>query len=383
VTIAPICRLNRLFSKTETSLLALCIADTKRSLRRASSAYLAVQPAHLAGKDMHRMQDALQEMKFPQAALDVTTKRANANTLQKRSLTMKTSDAAFERISAPKSLLWPGDRRIAVVFNVAYEMWTPDATSGVGPMGNMLAGGLFDPNADSYGKYNASVGARRLLNIAQRNGVVASVLTSGMVAEHHAAHIKQVSDGGHEIVGHAYAQNFLSPTMTADQDARSITRTTRLIERATGARPEGWISPRVTSGPDTHRRLIEHGYSWHGDALDDDLPYLQRYPEGDIVAVPMSIDFNDLPHAMRFGRTPRQFVEMFFDALDAIQKQPAETIILDIFAHGHCYGRPAAAWAIDEILQRCAAFDDLWMTTRNDIAEHFRAHLSDNPEDIR
>ena len=209
---------------------------------------------------MHQMQGTLQEMKFPQAALDVITNRANANTLQKRSLTMKTSDTAFERISAPKSLLWPGDRRIAVVLNVAYEMWTPDATSGVGPMGNMLAGGLFDPNADSYGKYNASVGARRLLNIAQRNGVVASVLTSGMVAEHHAAHIKQVSDGGHEIVGHAYAQNFLSPTMTADQDTTSITQTTCLIERATGARPEGWISPRVTSGPDTHRRLIEHGY---------------------------------------------------------------------------------------------------------------------------
>ncbi len=79
---------------------------------------------------------------------------------------MKTTDAAFERVSAPKGLLWPDDRRIAVVFNVAYEMWTPDATSGVGPMGNMLAGGLFDPNADSYGKYNASTGARRLLNIA-------------------------------------------------------------------------------------------------------------------------------------------------------------------------------------------------------------------------
>ena len=75
------------------------------------------------------------------------------------------------------------------------------------------------------------------MNIAQRNGVVASVLTSGMVAEHHAAHIKQVSDGGHEIVGHAYAQNFLSPTMTADQDATSITQTTRLIEPHTDCAP--------------------------------------------------------------------------------------------------------------------------------------------------
>lgn len=293
---------------------------------------------------------------------------------------MDLSDTACKRVSAPKGMCWPGGRHIAVVLNIAYEMWTPDTTSGVGPMGNMLASGLFDPNAESYGKYNATAGARRLLNIAQRNGVAASVLTSGMVAEHHAEQVKQISDGGHEIIGHAYAQNFLSPTLTAEQDATSITQTTQLIEQATGARPEGWISPRVTSGPDTHRRLIEHGYRWHGDVLDDDLPYLQRYPEGDIVAVPMSIDFNDLPHAMRFGRTPGQFVEMFFDALDAILKQPPETIILDVFAHGHCYGRPAAAWAIDEILKRCAASDDLWITTRSEIAEHFRTSLPNNSE---
>lgn len=294
---------------------------------------------------------------------------------------MKSSNAAFERVSAPKDFLWPDGRRIAIVLNIAYEMWTPGATSGVGPMGNMLADGLFDPNADSYGKYNATAGARRLLDIAERNGVAASVLTSGMVAEHHVEHVKQIMEGGHEVIGHAYAQNLLSPTMTAEEDATSISRTTRFIEHATGRRPEGWISPRVTSGPDTHRRLIEQGYRWHGDVLDDDLPYLQRYPEGEIVAVPMSIDFNDLPHAMRFGRTPRQFVEMFFEALDAIWKQPAETIILDVFAHGHCYGRPAAAWAIDEILKRCAASDDLWITTRSEIAEHFRASLSNDPKD--
>ncbi|MBV1895200.1 MAG: polysaccharide deacetylase family protein [Rhodobacteraceae bacterium] len=288
---------------------------------------------------------------------------------------MKPSDTAFERVSAPDDMLWPGDRRIAVVFNIAYEMWTPDATSGVGPMGNVLAGNVFDPNAESYGNYNATAGAQRLLGIAERNGIAASVLTSGMVAEHKPDHVKQMVDAGHEVIAHAYAQNLISPTLTAEQDARSIRETTDLIEKATGSRPKGWISPRVTSGSDTHRRLVNEGYLWHGDMLDDDLPYLQRYPEGDIVAVPMSIDFNDLPHAMRFGRTPLQFVDLFFQALDEIADQPAETLILDVFAHGHCYGRPAAAWAIDKIMKHCAAQDHLWITTRTAIAEHFRANL--------
>ena len=279
-------------------------------------------------------------------------------------------------IHAPADLCWPEGRRIALVFNIAYEMWTPGATSGVGPMGNVLADGLFDPNADSYGRYNANAGTERLVRIMDRHGIAATLMTNGMVAAHDPDRLARYAAAGHEIVGHGFAQNLLAPTLTAEEDEASIRQTTDLIATATGHRPTGWISPRVTSGPHTQRRLVQQGYSWHGDVLDADLPYLQRFPEGDILAIPMTIDFNDLPHAMRFGRTPRQFVDMFFAALDGIAAQPAETVILDIFAHGHCYGRPAAAWAIDEIARRCVARDDLWITSRGAINRHCRAAMS-------
>ncbi|MDX5413793.1 MAG: polysaccharide deacetylase family protein [Rhodobacterales bacterium] len=280
-----------------------------------------------------------------------------------------------EIVRSPADMCWPDGRRIAVVFNIAYEMWTPGATSGVGPMGNVLAHGIFDPNADSYGRYNAAVGTQRLMRIMERHGISATVMTSGLVAEHDPDQLRAYAAAGHEIVGHGYAQNLLSPTLSPEEDDTLTRESTDLIAKATGRRPTGWISPRVTSGPDTQRRLAQHGYDWHGDVLDDDLPYLQRFAEGEIVAVPMTIDFNDLPHAMRFGRTPRQFVDMFFEAVDAIRAQPAETVILDIFAHGHCYGRPAAAWAIDEMARRCAEQSDLWITKRSAIAAHFRAAI--------
>lgn len=151
---------------------------------------------------------------------------------------------------------------------------------------------------------------------------------------------------------------------------RSINRSTELIQAAIGRRPLGWISPRVTSSTETQRILAAHGYDWHGDVLDGDLPYLQRFGENEILAIPMSVEFNDLPHAMRFGRTPGQFVALFRDALNGLKSQPAETVILDVFAHGHCYGRPAAAWAIDEIGRLCKSDNTLWLTTRSAIAAH-------------
>lgn len=270
----------------------------------------------------------------------------------------------------PSGFCWPQGKRIAVVFNVAYEMWSDGVASGVGPMGNVLADGIFDPNADSYGRYNAAVGSRRLLDILERHGISGSVLTSGKVAEHQPQMVKAIAQAGHDVVAHSYAQDLLGPTLTPDQDSDSIDRSTALIEAATGVRPYGWVSPRVTSTIESQQRLVRAGYRWHGDALDQDLPYMQRFPEGEILAIPMSVEFNDLSHAMRFGRTPGQFVDLFAEALDGIKSAPAETIILDIFAHGHCYGRPAAAWAIDKIAALCVLEEGVWITTRSQIAEH-------------
>ncbi|NNU79055.1 polysaccharide deacetylase family protein [Halovulum dunhuangense] len=284
-------------------------------------------------------------------------------------------ETQVERVPLYGDLVWPGGRRIAVVFNLAWEMWMPGATSGVGPMGNVLANGCFDPNADSYGHYNATAGIRRLTRIMERHGIAASLLTSGLVAGRFPDAVRASAESGHDIVAHGLGQNLVFPTLSPDQAQHSIQRTTELIEAATGKTPKGWISPRVTSAAGNQRNFARAGYLWHGDVIDDDLPYIQRFGDAEILAIPMSVEFNDLPHAMRFGRTPGQFVTLVTEALDAIKRQPAETIILDIFAHGHCYGRPAAAWAIDDIARACASDDALWITTRSEIADHCRAAL--------
>ncbi|SEM40578.1 hypothetical protein SAMN04488077_104222 [Roseovarius tolerans] len=50
-------------------------------------------------------------------------------------------------------------------------------------MGNILGDGLFDPNADSYGRYNASHGIPWLVSILERHEILVTLMTSGLVAE--------------------------------------------------------------------------------------------------------------------------------------------------------------------------------------------------------
>lgn len=272
---------------------------------------------------------------------------------------------------APAGFRWPGGRHVAVVFNVAYEVWSEGKFSGIGPMGNPLPGGAFDDNAFSYGHYGATTGIKRLEKILNASGVKGTFFVSGALAERAPAQVRAIAEAGHDIAAHGYAQDLIPSTLSPEDDLASITRTTDLLTDVAGARPKGWISPRATAGPASVQRMIDVGYTWHGDTLDADLPYLQTYPNGQIVAVPFTVDINDLPHAMRYGRTPQQFVEMFHTYLGHALANDDDPVIIDVLAHTHCYGRPGGAWAYAELVKSCAQRDDIWVTTRSDIAEWY------------
>jgi peptidoglycan/xylan/chitin deacetylase (PgdA/CDA1 family) len=274
--------------------------------------------------------------------------------------------ARSERLGA--DFRWPAGRRVAVVFNVAYEAWSDGKAPGIGPMGNPLPAGAFDTNALSWGHYGPARGMERLLHILDRVGVRASVMTSGVLAARTPHLVKAIAAAGHEIVAHAFAQDIIPATLTSDKVRDDIARTTDALTSA-GQRPRGWISPRGTPGPDSARLLMEAGYAWHGDVFDDDRPYIQKFDTGRIVAIPLTMEINDLPHAMRFGRSPRQFIELFDDLLAHLVDE-SEATMIDVTAHAHVYGRPAGVWAYEAIARTAVARDDLWIATRAEIAEH-------------
>ena len=269
---------------------------------------------------------------------------------------------------------WPGERHVAVIFNVAYEGWSDEVAPGVGPMGNPLPAGVIDTNGISWGGYGARRGIERLLGVLDRTEVRASIMVRGVLATRTPEILAAMVAAGHEIVGHSLAQEIIPAGLTTAEDAEVIARTTSLLAGASGIRPRGWISPRGTPGPDTARHLLDAGYEWHGDVFDDDRPYLQKFEKGTLVAIPLTMEINDLPHAMRFGRSPRQFIESFEDQLAYALAREREALIIDVTAHAHVYGRPAGAWAVETIARAARTRDDIWLATRGEVARHVLAH---------
>jgi hypothetical protein len=66
---------------------------------------------------------------------------------------------------------------------------------------------------------------------------------------------------------------------------------------------------------------------------------------------------------------------MFDDALAHLLAATEDVVILDVLVHAHCYGRPAGAWAYEEIAKKCADRRDIWVTTRGKIADHFLSSI--------
>jgi peptidoglycan/xylan/chitin deacetylase (PgdA/CDA1 family) len=169
--------------------------------------------------------------------------------------------------------------------------------------------------------------------------------------------------------------DMMSIYMNEEEERKNIRRNVELIKKATGKRPVGWANPRGTPSPNTARLLAEEGFDYHGDTLNDDLPYLVTFGKHSIVAMPGTMDVNDLPLYMKHGQPPSVFVENFEGWLKYVRKREKGAAKIDPTIHAHCFGRPAGTWAFERCMEIAKKSKDIWIGTRAEAAAHVRKVL--------
>ena len=267
---------------------------------------------------------------------------------------------------------WPGGKKIAVIFNVCLEAWSDGKAPGISPMGNPLPVGALDTMAISWAAYGYKRGIYRLLDALAAHGAKASVLTNAIIAERAPEAVRAVADAGHEVLSHSYSMDVIPALLSIEEQKKNIMRCTSLLERASGKRVVGWLSPRGTSGPDLPRLLSEAGYSWYGDVFDDDLPYVQDHGGKPIVAIPLNTDVNDMPF-MKYGNAPKMMLDAFEENLTIARASSDAPAIIDVTVHAHIFGRPRGAHYFGKIVERAVGASDVWVATRREIAEFMLA----------
>jgi peptidoglycan/xylan/chitin deacetylase (PgdA/CDA1 family) len=239
-------------------------------------------------------------------------------------------------------------------------------------MGNPLKAGVPDLNAVGWAEYGHRRGIFRILEVLARQQIAATVNVSGVMADRYPEAVRSIAEAGHEIVAHSYTMDIIHAYLTEEEERANILRTTELIEKATGKRPKGWISPRSTPSLRSPRLLAEAGYEWHGDTLNDDLPYLVRYPTQSIIAFPNNTEVNDLPLYMRHGNSPRIYLEIFEDWLQSVRERETGAVRMDPAIHAHVFGRQPGLAMYERIIEIAKGSDDIWIGTRSEGVAHAR-----------
>lgn len=269
---------------------------------------------------------------------------------------------------------WPGGNRIAVTINIMHE-WESVPRSATIRKRSMASGATsIDFLALCARQYGANFGFPRLLDVLDRYGVKATVLTSGLMSELFPGTLRDAIKRGHEVACHHWDQSRHPFDYTNMEEERSaIVKAVASIEQATGQRPLGYMSPGPRPSPNTLEICASLGFKWSGDYCDSDIPYVIDVNGKKIVSIgyvrPGYTD-NDL---MPFGLAGA--LQQLEDEFAAHYEESAIHPMKFRYAmHNFTGGRPGMAKVFERFLAHLKNHQDVWFCRCIDMAEFWSEH---------
>jgi len=285
----------------------------------------------------------------------------------------------------PPRVEWPGGAKLAVSIAVNFEEGAENAlelgdpaAERIGEVTTVIPPGVRDIGQEQLFAYGMRAGVWRMLDALERYGIASTFWMCGLAVERAPEAARRIVELGHEPAVHGWRWRAHSEFANAAEERASIEQCVRVTEAATGVRPVGFFC-RGSQSAFTRDLLIDLGFEYDSNALDDDLPYWAEAPSGRrILAVPYALDTNDMKfyHPNGFV-TVGEFVDYVKGAIDALLEEGrnGSPKLLNIAYHLRISGRPARIANFTRVLGYLKSLgSDVWIARRCDIARHWREH---------
>lgn len=280
----------------------------------------------------------------------------------------------YEAVRNDRQFSWPNGARMAVVLSSEYE-----------PVYEFkpLPGGFYNYRHAAEMRYEATCGMWRILRILERHGVPSTFFVNGATAERYPESVRAIVAQGHEIAAHSWnSSDHFSLSRDAEDDV--IGRSVDALTKAGGVRPTGWLTPRAQISDYTVELLIEHGFTWHSDCFDDDLPYFLNVGGTPLVEVPRTTLTDD--YAMMGNRVqephgdPRAMLALWMAEFYVLYgESPREPRLLAINWHHTLLGRPAMSRTLDRLIEHIKRHEDVWFARGGDVAGFWLEKFGKDP----
>ena len=275
-----------------------------------------------------------------------------------------------------KPLAWPDGKAVAVAVLVNLE-WFPIVPSDK-PF--RAPGHMQTPYPDyrhyTAREYGTRVGFYRLLDAFAKAGVGVTVAVNAAIAERYPTIIADIRAGGHEIIAHSTDMNGTIATGLPEEEERALIEKARdTLAAAIGSRPRGWQSIARSQSWNTPRLLVEAGFDYMCDWVNDDLPYVATTSAGTIVSLPFNHELSD-----------RQLIAVQQQSMDSVARQVEDAFdwlaaestqyggrVLPLTLTPYITGLPYRMDAFEALLGRIAVRPETWFATAGQLVDNWRA----------
>lgn len=194
-----------------------------------------------------------------------------------------------------------------------------------------------DTEPDNTGSYDSVRPAMidRLVDMFDAEGIRATFVTCGKLAEVEPAPLIRAAAHGHEIACHAYDHEQLDSLAVADQLAASDRGFAAL--RSAGLDVVGFGAPRNSVTPELRDYLVSQGVRYDGSlAFDPMLSYVDPSihvdptdPRRSMVIVPFIVP-NDWDALRVMGVSPERMLAMWLERLERLTAMRESVVVLDV-----------------------------------------------------
>jgi peptidoglycan/xylan/chitin deacetylase (PgdA/CDA1 family) len=221
--------------------------------------------------------------------------------------------------------------------------------------------------------YGARVGIWRLMEILDRQGIVATAALNSEACIHYPEIVKEGNRLGWEWMAHGENNSSLFTGMPPDAETKIIAGVLDTIATHTGKRARGWLGPALTETDNTLDILAAAGIDYVADWCNDEQPYAMKTKSKPIVAIPYTLEIGDIPVFLDRGGTGEDFYRVIVDAFDTLYEDGAKNYrVLSIALHPFLIGHPFRARYLERALAHIKKHDAVWITTGGAIVDWYK-----------
>jgi putative urate catabolism protein len=283
----------------------------------------------------------------------------------------------------PPKANWPRKAKLAVQFVINYEEGGENCVLHGDEHSETFLSEIIGAQAfserhismESLYEYGSRAGFWRLHRLFTKYNLPVTVFGVTMAMQRHPEVVKAMLQSGWEIACHAMRWIHYQE-MPIEQEREQIEQAIQLHKALTGTKPKGWYTGRTS--PNTLALIAEReDILYCADSYADDLPYYDMHYAKPLLMVPYTLDTNDMRFASPQGfNTGDDFYCYLKDAFDVLYEEgETHPKMLSIGLHCRIIGRPARLKSLERFIQYINTHNDVWVCTRQEIAEHWQSRF--------